>query len=173
MTTTPTAATAVLRQADPFAALTDTDATRIAAAMSAALADSTRTVYGHAWRGWGRWCATRGTTPLPATPASVCAYLVERAEHGASVAVLDVGCSAISYQHRSRGLDDPILTEAVRQVRRGLRRTLGTAPQRLARPLGTGEIRQVARPSTAPPRRVPATPPSSCSASPQPCAAPS
>jgi integrase len=52
----------------------------------------------------------------------------------------------ISYQHRSHGLDDPILTEGVRQVRRGLRRTLGTAPQRLARPLSTADIRQIVTP---------------------------
>jgi hypothetical protein len=43
--------------------------------------------------------------------------------------------ATISYEHRSHGLDDPTLTEAVWQVRRGLRRTLGTAPQRLARML--------------------------------------
>jgi integrase len=143
MTTTPTPVTAVLTQANPFAGLTETDATRIAAAMSAALADSTRTVYGHAWRVWERWCSTRALSPLPASAAAICAYLTERAEQGASAGTLDGACSAISYQHRSHGFDDPILTEAVRQVRRGLRRTLGTAPQRLARPLGTAEIRQI------------------------------
>jgi site-specific recombinase XerD len=131
------------RLADPFAGLTEVDAHRIAAAMTAAVTESTRTVYGHSWRRWERWCASRGITPLPAAPAAVCAYLTERAEEKISASVLDSACSAISYIHRSHGLDDPILTEAVRQVRRGLRRTLGTAPQRLARPLGTGDIRQI------------------------------
>jgi integrase len=41
------------------------------------------------------------------------------------------------------GHQDPILTEGVRQVRRGLRRIIGTAPRRQARPLGTQEIRQI------------------------------
>jgi hypothetical protein len=116
--------------ADPFAGLTPTDAPRIEAAMSVALADSTRTVYAHAWRAWERWCATRQITPLPATSAAVCAYLTERAGQGASVAVLDVACSAISYIHRSQGFGDPVVHEAVRLVGRGLRRTLGAAPRR-------------------------------------------
>jgi integrase len=131
---------------DPFAGLTEVDAHRIAAAMTAAVTESTRTAYGHSWRRWERWCAGRGITPLPAAPAAVCAYLTERAEEGISASVLDSACSAISYVHRSHGLDDPTLTEGVRQVRRGLRRTLGTAPQRLARPLGTAEIRQIVTP---------------------------
>jgi integrase len=41
------------------------------------------------------------------------------------------------------GADDPVAAEAVRQVRRGLRRTYGAAPRRLARPLGTEAIRQI------------------------------
>lgn len=67
MITAPTAVTAVPTQADPFAGLTETDASRSAAAMTAALADSTRTAYGHAWGGWERWCSTRSLTPLPAS----------------------------------------------------------------------------------------------------------
>ena len=138
---TPAASSSV----DPFAGLTAADAARIAAAMSAALAESTRTVYAYAWRRWERWCATRDIDPLPGSPAAVCAYLVDRADQGASAGTVDGACSAISYQHRCHGLDDPVLTEAVRQVRRGLRRTLGTAPQRLARPLGTDDIRQIVK----------------------------
>jgi hypothetical protein len=68
--------------------------------------------------------------------AAICAYLAERAQQGASAGTRDGACSAISYQHRSRGLDDPIACDALRHVRRGLRRTIGTAPQRLARPTG-------------------------------------
>jgi integrase len=149
MTFSPTPTTATLPAesfADPFVGLTETDATRIAAAMTAAITESTRIVYGHTWRRWERWCAGRAITPLPAAPAAVCAYLTERAAEGASAAVVDTSCSAISYVHRSSGLDDPILCEAVRQVRRGLRRTLGTAPQRQARPLGLDEIRRIVTP---------------------------
>ena len=65
------------------------------------------------------------------------------ATEGVSVGTLDLACSAIAYHHRERGLDDPIRTEGVRQVRRGLRRIVGTAPRRQARPLGVAEIRQI------------------------------
>jgi integrase len=49
----------------------------------------------------------------------------------------------IRHVHRTTGSVDPIASEAVRQVRRGLRRTYGAAPRRLARPLDLDEIRQI------------------------------
>lgn len=51
--------------------------------------------------------------------------------------------AAIGYEHRRAGLIDPTAHEAVRQVRRGLRRRLGTAPIRQARPLSVAEIRTI------------------------------
>lgn len=119
------------------------EALRIAEAITAAHAESTRTVYDWGWSQWERWCHARGATALPAEPALICAYLTERAVDGLSVGSIDLACSAIAYQHRRRGLDDPILTEGVGQVRRGLRRIIGTAPRRQARPLGTDDIRRI------------------------------
>ena len=119
------------------------EAIRIAEAITASHADSTRTMYDWAWSQWERWCPARAATTLPAEPALICAYLTERAAEGLSVGSIDLACGAIAYQHRRRGLDDPILTEGVRQVRRGLRRLIGTAPRRQARPLSTDDIRQI------------------------------
>lgn len=110
------------------------ETTRIAEAITASHAESTRTVYGWAWGHWERWCVDRGTTAMPAEPALICAYLTERAADGLSVGSIDLLCGAIAYRHRRRGVDDPILTEGVRQVRRGLRRIIGTAPHRVAKP---------------------------------------
>lgn len=118
------------------------EAVRIVEAITASHAESTRTVYDWAWSQWERWCANRGVVALPAEPALICAYLTERAADGLSVGSIDMACGALSYQHR-RGLGDPILTEGVRQVRRGLRRIIGTAPRRQARPLTTDDIRQI------------------------------
>lgn len=120
--------------------LTDADLARIAAAIDAGRASSTRAVYACAWRAWTRWCAARGVPPAPATPHAVCAYLTERAEQGASVPTLELACAAIGAHHRDLDLPDPIRHECVRQVRRGLRRTLGTAPRRRAHALDTAEI---------------------------------
>jgi integrase len=140
MNPAPTPAT---RSSDLPAGLTVEEAVRIAGAITAAHAESTRTVYAWAWGHWERWCTARDATALPAEPALVCAYLTERAAAGLSVGTIDLACGAISYTHRMHGLDDPILTEGARQVRRGLRRLVGTAPRRQARPLGTAEIRQI------------------------------
>lgn len=125
------------------AGLSVEEAVRIAEAITAAHSESTRAMYDWAWTQWERWCFDRSATPLPAERALICADLTERAADGLSVGSIDLACGAIAYQHRRRGLDDPIRTEGVRQVRRGLRRVIGTAPRRQARPLATAEIREI------------------------------
>jgi integrase len=125
------------------ASLTVEDARRIAAALSAAHAESTRTVYAHCWRVWARWCTRRGVAALPADPEAVAAYLVERAAAGIAVTSLDLACTAIRHVHRTHGLPNPAEDELVRQVRLGLRRIYGTAPRRQARPLTVPEIRRI------------------------------
>ncbi len=123
--------------------LTRADADRIAAAINAARTESSRTVYACAWRQWQSWCTDRGLTALPGHPLALCAYLTERAEAGYAMGTLDLACTAIRHVHRTCGATDPVASETVRQVRRGLRRTYGTAPRRLARPLGVDDIRQI------------------------------
>lgn len=129
--------------ADPLAGLTETDIGRITTAIAANHAETTLAVYACAWRRWEDWCVGRGLDPLPGAPAAVCAYLTERAAQGLAFGTIEVACSAIAYEHRSRGVLDPVAHEAVHQVRRGLRRTLGTAPRRQAHPLSVAEIRRI------------------------------
>jgi integrase len=81
--------------------------------------------------------------PKPADPLAVCAYLTGRAEAGRAPGTLDMACTVIRHVHRTCGAADPIASEALRQVRRGLRRIYGGAPRRLARPLSVEEIRQI------------------------------
>jgi hypothetical protein len=121
--------------------LTVEEAVRIAEAISATHAESTRAVYGCMWSQWERWCQARGVAPMPAAPPTICVYLTDRAAAGVSVGTLDMDCGAISYMHGRHGLPDPLLSEGVRQVRRGLRRLIGAAPRRPARPLQTDDIR--------------------------------
>src|SRR4051812_13679417 len=119
------------------------EAVRIAEAITATHAASTREVYRVTWGQWERWCRARGVVPMPASPAMICAHLTDRAGEGISVGTIDMACGAISYMHRRHGLGDPILSESVRQVRRGLRRIIGAAPRRQARPLQTEDIRTI------------------------------
>jgi hypothetical protein len=52
----------------PRTVLTEADAGRIATAIEAELAPSTRDMYAGAWREWERWCRGRGLKALPAAP---------------------------------------------------------------------------------------------------------
>jgi hypothetical protein len=66
--------------------LTARDLERVALALEAELAASTRSVYASAWRQWEAWCRSRGLEALPAHPEAICAYLAEgtwvRLAHG-------------------------------------------------------------------------------------------
>ncbi len=140
------ATTPVHRFAEPAAGLpaglTDADAGRITAAIAAARTESTRHVYALVRNQWERWCDARGILALPGDPLALCAYLTERAAAGKATGTLDMSCTGIRHVHRMTGVDDPVASETVRQVR-GLMRTHGSAPRRLARPLSVDEIRQI------------------------------
>lgn len=123
--------------------LTATDAERIATAVEAELAASTRETYACGWRQWERWCRGRDINPLPAPPEAVAAFLAERAEAGVHFSTLDCYCSGIAHHHRQEGLEDPTADFLVRRVRRGLRRILGVAPIRQAHPLTVAELGQI------------------------------
>jgi hypothetical protein len=69
-----------LTDAAGWLGLTDDDATRINAAITAAYAETTRAVYAFAWRRWVSWCTGRGIVAFPAKPAVVCAYLTACAD---------------------------------------------------------------------------------------------
>ena len=107
--------------------LTGGDAVRIAAAIDAELAASTRRAYASAWRQWEIWCEGRGIAALPATPEAIAAFLTERAETGLCYGTLDGAWSAIAHRHHQDGLPDPTADVVVRRVRRGLRRIMGAA----------------------------------------------
>jgi integrase len=119
------------------------DAERVAAALEAEIAASTRIVYASAWRRWESWCGARGFPSLPCRPEALAAYLAERAEDGLSYASIDLTCCAISYRHRQHGLIDPTTDPTLRRVRRGLRRLVGAAPRRQAHPLDVAELAQI------------------------------
>jgi integrase len=80
---------------------------------------------------------------MPAVPATLAAYLTERAEFGLCYGTLDGACSAIAHRHHQEGLADPTADPVVARVRRGLRRILGTAPRRQAHPLTAAELAQI------------------------------
>ncbi len=128
--------------ADSRVALTAGDAERIATAIEAELAASTRATYDCAWRQWDRWCQGRGINPLPAPPEALAAFLAERAEAGLTFGTLDGYCSGIAHRHHQEGFADPTAAAVVRRVRRG-RRIMGVAPRHQAHPLTVAELGQI------------------------------
>jgi integrase len=92
--------------------------------------DNTRRAYAGAWAEFTSWCQQRGAQALPADPATVVGYLVDLAEHGAKVSTIGVKQAAIGSAHRTAGQPDPTKAESVRMVVKGIRRRLGSPPQK-------------------------------------------
>jgi hypothetical protein len=96
--------------------LTSDDLQRIAVAIEAEVAESTRTTYASGWRRWETWCRRRGLVTLPAETDALAAYLTERAEAGLCNGTLNGDCAAIAYRHPQEGLGDPTATAVVRRA---------------------------------------------------------
>ena len=96
-------------------------------------ADRTLDIYAAAWSEFRHFAEDlRSETALPAQPATVIDYLTDLAEHGAKTSTIQVKLAAIAWRHRIENHPDPTTFEDVKAVMAGIRRTLGTAPQKKA-----------------------------------------
>jgi len=116
------------------------DAARLFA--SAAKAPRTLDAYRADWRTFCAWCDRMGLPSLPASPQTVALYLTARAQEGRKVATISRELAAISQAHLLAGHPSPRSAGPVREVLKGIRRTLGTAQTQKA-PLMGPELRQV------------------------------
>ena len=107
--------------------------------VAASRAENTTRVYHTGWAQFSAWCDEHRVTALPAGAETVALYVADLAK-GAKPATIDLRLAAISAAHRAAGHDSPTKEEAVRLVRRGVRRTLGTA-QRQVHPVTVPELR--------------------------------
>ena len=107
--------------------------------LAASRAENTTRVYRTGWAQFTAWCDGHGVTALPASPDTVARYVADLAK-ASKPATIDARLAAISAAHRAAGHESPTKEEAVRLVRRGVRRTLGTA-QRQVRPVTVPELR--------------------------------
>jgi integrase len=107
--------------------------------VAASRAENTTRVYRTGWAQFTAWCDEHGVRALPAGPETVACYVADLARV-ARPATIDLRLAAISAAHRAAGHDSPTKEEAVRLVRRGVRRTLGTA-QRQVRPVTVPDLR--------------------------------
>jgi integrase len=107
--------------------------------LAASRAENTTRVYRTGWAQFTAWCDEHGLVALPAGPETVACYVADLAKV-AKPATIDARLAAISAAHRAAGHASPTTEEAVRLVRRGVRRTLGTA-QRQVRPVTVPDLR--------------------------------
>ena len=96
------------------------------------LAPNTRRAYAASLGIFRAWCDGQGIGSLPAAPETVAAFLAAEAKAGRKVATIGQRIAAIRWAHESQDLDSPTASKGVKATMAGIRRTLGTAPQRKA-----------------------------------------
>jgi site-specific recombinase XerD len=93
-------------------------------------AASTWRAYDSDLRHFRAWCAERGLSAVPATPATLAGYLADlEATH--KPATIRRRLASISVAHQVAGLDSPTADAGVRAVAAGIRRRHGTAPRKV------------------------------------------
>ncbi len=119
--------------AAPIAPLSELGELARAFALEARSAGTVRAYRGQ-WASFARWCEARGLAALPASPSTVALYLSARAAEGARVSTLGQALAAIGEAHRVAGqpIPSPKSSPELREVWKGIRRTLRVAPVRKA-----------------------------------------
>jgi len=113
---------------EPITALDRTNR-RVEDYANASRSPATRRAYAHDWQDFTRWCASHAVEHLPATPATIAAYITDLAEQHRTVSTITRRMTAISQAHQLAGQTTPTRDERVRTVLKGIKRTLGTAQQ--------------------------------------------
>jgi site-specific recombinase XerD len=118
----------------------------------ASKAPATKAAYESDFRIFDGWCRARGLNALPATPATVTAFLAAQAGLGKRASTLGRRLAAIGYFHKLAGEPNPIGNETIKATLSGIRRTIGAAPVRKKAATSDIVIAMVSRADT--PRQV-------------------
>lgn len=94
--------------------------------------EGTKAAYGRYWKGFIAWADAHDAQPLPAAPQTVALFLTELANRGLAAATLDFALVAISRAHKRAGFDSPTSSTVVSEVRKGIRRQIGTGQDQKA-----------------------------------------
>jgi site-specific recombinase XerD len=109
--------------------------------LAASRSEATLRNYRTGWEQFVAWAEAHGRASLPASSETVALYVADLAKR-AKPATIDSRLAAISAAHRAAGHESPTKAESVRLVRRGVRRTVGTA-QRQVRPVSVVDLRSM------------------------------
>lgn len=125
---------------------TDTIDTALASAAAsvnryaeASVPESTRRAYNRDWQRFEAWMDEHGLVALPAREETVAAYVAHLADAGRKPSTIDRALASIRKAHRLAGHEAPT-GDKVAAVRRGVRRTTGTA-QKQAQPILVADLR--------------------------------
>jgi site-specific recombinase XerD len=110
-----------------------------------ALAPATRKAYDADWRVFASWCVERAQRPLPATPATVAAFLAAEADREFRPVTITRRAAAIAAAHRAQDLPSPCDSAAVTKVLSGIRNMLGVDASQID-PLELGALAQLLEP---------------------------
>jgi integrase len=105
----------------------------------ASKAENTIRGYQDDWRNFCAWAEANGQPALPTSAEAVAAFIAECAGH-LKPGSIQRRLNAISEAHKAAGLESPTHTGIVRNTMKGIRRTMGTAPDQKAAAL-TDDIR--------------------------------
>lgn len=108
--------------------MNDDDKNRFQRNIIDTMAGETMRAYKSRLAAFSAWCESAGRSSLPASPATVAAYLESLESAGKTAATISQVVAAISKVHSVEGLDNPCLSEVVKAARKAARRRLGTAP---------------------------------------------
>lgn len=100
--------------------------------IAASQAENTRRAYAADWRDFEGWCGRHGQPSLPARPEAVAAYLAALGSTRFRVKTIERRVTAIGWHHKQASLNNPAAHPGVKATLEGIRRTLGTAPEKKA-----------------------------------------
>lgn len=97
---------------------------------SAEKSPSTRRAYRIDFHVFRKWCGARKLNALPADPATFATFLASEAKRGLKASTIVRWVAGVSYAHLLAGHEPPGQSEIVKATLRGIRRTIGAAPNR-------------------------------------------
>lgn len=107
----------------------------------ASLSAATKKAYETDWKHFLSWCISHELEALPATAETICLYLSDMAET-AAVSTIVRRMTSITAIHGAAGHVSPVKDDRVGRVLKGIKRTIGTAPEQ-ARPISWIELKRL------------------------------
>lgn len=105
------------------------DKSRFARNFLDTMAGETLRAYRSRFASFAAWCSAAGRESMPATPATVSAYLEYLETSGHKASTINQVVAAISKAHKAAGVEvNPCASDEVKTARKAASRRLGTAP---------------------------------------------